>query len=306
MTQHDTKPEFRWPDDYVRLKGGLLVRPDCVEGFRELGWVSLDHLMISKDVHVVREVDSRDNCTVTIPTAGGPVDAYLKRHRIRSFRRWYIESRRHRSARSPGMSEAGAVQWCQQAGIPTMSIIAAGEKRLAKGWWSDSLFMSEAMTGHLPANEHWFPAARRFDPPDGFASDAETRRRVLRAVASTARRFHEANLFHYDFYLEHFFVDSTTNVARLIDLQRVERHTKGPLRWRALNKDLAQFLSSCQRYQLSPDEFEFWKRCYLNGHENVTELRSLDRMKFSAATGRLHVRRLRKWRRNLAPRKRAA
>ena len=77
MTQHDTKPEFRWPDDYVRLKGGLLVRPDCVEGFRELGWVSLDHLMISKDVHVVREVDSRDNCTVTIPTAGGPVDACL-------------------------------------------------------------------------------------------------------------------------------------------------------------------------------------------------------------------------------------
>lgn len=301
MTNANTEPCYRWPDDYVSLGRHMMVRPDCIDGFRELGWITLEQLMVARNVDVVRQLEARDNCKVSIPTNNGSIDGFLKRHRVRTVRHWFLEGRRHRAAKVPGMAEAGAVQWCQEAGVPTVSIIAAGTRPGRRRWCSDSLFMSEALHEHKPANEFWFPAEQRKSPPDGFATDINTRRKVLKSVATTARKFHEAGLFHFDFYLEHFFLNLPQDTtAKLIDLQRVERHARGPGRWRAMNKDLSRFLRSCQRYQLSSDEIQLWKRHYLDGSEDPSQIGAFDKLRFHAARGRVHLRNLKRRKRKRA------
>lgn len=292
----DKEPVYRWPDDYVALDGGrLLVRPDCVSGFRELGWTTLTGLMQATNVEVVRKLRARDNCKVSIPTDSGSVEGFLKRHRVRSLRRWFLESGRRRAARSPGLAEAGAVAWCQAAGVPTVNMVAAGGEKRGRRWQSDSLFMSEALVGCRPANEHWFAFEQRHAPPDGFASDTQTRRHVLRAVARTARLFHAAGLSHFDFYLDHFFVtDEIEPTAYLLDLQRVERHVNAPTRWRAINKDLGQFLSSSHRYRFSDQERSEWTQWYLGDDSGPQSLTIGNAVKFRMANGRLRLRRLRR------------
>ncbi len=287
---------YRWPDDYIALDNGrVLVRPDCVDGFRESGWETLAGLMQATNVEVIRSLTSRDNCKVQIPTANGSVVGYLKRHRVRSLRRWYLESGRRRAAQSPGMAEAGAVGWCQAAGVPTVNVIAAGHAKGNRSWQSDSFFISEELANCQPANNHWFQFEQRHSPPDGFASSLQTRHEVLQAVARTARRFHRAGLSHYDFYLEHFFVTPGPNpTAFLLDLQRVEHHPHAPTRWRAVNKDLGQFLSSCDRYGFSADERSEWSRWYFADESGPRGLTMGDSLRVHVANGRLQLRRFRR------------
>ncbi|MFK7820028.1 MAG: lipopolysaccharide kinase InaA family protein [Planctomycetaceae bacterium] len=288
------EPTYRWPQDYVPLDGGrVLVRPDCVAGFRELGWTSINDVMKASNVQIVRKLRARDNCTVEVRTDNGIARGYLKRHRVRSVRRWFLESGRRRASSSPGMAEAGAVGWCQEAGVPTVSIIAAGETSGTRSWQSDSFFISENLQGCMPANNHWFKFEQRHAPPDGFASDVQTRRAVLKAVADTAKRFHAAHLSHFDFYLDHFFVtDEPEPTAFLLDLQRVERHSHVATRWRAFNKDLGQFLASCERYRFSEAERSEWLSNYLDIEDG--DMNAVHSLRLKMATGRLQIRRFRR------------
>lgn len=287
------QPKFRWPDDYVAMDDGrMLVRRDCVEGFAELGWNTTADVMNATNVEVIRQLRGRDNCRVTVSSEGGSINGYMKRHRIRTMRRWLLENRRRRASRSPGMSEANAIGWCQQAGVPTVSVIAAGTQPMPRAWQDDSFFISEELQGCTPANDYWFRFDQRLNPPDGFASDVRTRATILRAVADTARKFHEAELSHFDFYLEHFFVTNGPNPrAFLVDLQRVEQHQHAATRWRALNKDLAQFFRSFERYRFSKAERDEWIRCYLNQPGDLTMTHSL---RIVLANGRLRMRQFRR------------
>lgn len=283
---------FRWPDDYVRLDNGrLLVRPDCVDGFRALGWTTLTDVMNASNVETVRQLSSRDNCRVRIPCGDRTVDGYLKRHRVRRLRRWFLERRMGRAGKTPGMSEANAVGWCAAAGVPTVSVIAAGEQPGCKRrHHSDSLFMSESLIGHVPANEFWFPHEMRLDPPSP-QSDPGLRRRVLQAVAATARRFHSAGLFHFDFYLDHFFVNpADPRTAYLLDLQRVEKRTLWARRFPALIKDLGQFQTSCRRYRLDEAERGVFEEGYVGGETPAV----IHKLSFRTAAARRRIRRLRR------------
>lgn len=293
-------PTFRWPDDYISLDGGqLLVRPDCADAFIRRGWDSLEAVMSAQDVEVVRRLDARDNCRVSLETTSGPTNGFLKRHKVRTLRRWYLEHGRYRAGCSPGMAEANAVGWCQQAGVPTMSILAAGE-RFLNTRQSDSFFLSEELSGCTAANEYWFPFELRHHPPAEFRSDADTRRSVLRAVATTARRLHAAGLVHLDFYLEHFLVDLDSGCACLVDLQRVERPRGVGAKWRAVTKDLGQFHGSCDRYQLSAEERLEWARWYLGTDAGPVEtIPAADALRLQAAALRWRMRRTRRkfWKR---------
>lgn len=245
-------PADRWPDDYCVLdEGRLFVRKDYQPVLCDRGWDRCAGVMQSLDCTVVRRVEERDNCLVELPNPrGGIVRAYLKRH-------W---TTRLHSALSPGLEEAAAVARCQGAGVKTMSIIAAGEQRNDDGT-VESFFMSEEIPGGLPADDFW---RRRMGPPGGSSlASAEHRLQLLECLADAARQFHQANLFHRDFYWCHFFVTERSPgrfAAHLIDLQRVLQPRR--FRWRWQLKDLAQFRFSVPEDQLSDDEVEFWFRRY--------------------------------------------
>jgi len=287
-----TARHYQWPDDYVPLDGGRFrVRPDCVSAFDTLGWRTFDDVMSATNLDVVRRLDARDNCVVELPVGTGMIVGYVKRHRVRSLRRRYLESGRDRAAESPGLAEANAAGWCQAAGVPALSIVAAGERLLGKRR-SDSFFISQELAGCVPANEHWFPFEQRAHPPSVFASDSKTRMAAIRSVARTTRRFHEANLFHADLYLGHFFVPSdATPTAYLVDLQRVQRLT-GVARTRALTKDLCQLHGSFNHYRLSRGERDEFLAGYVGNPDGTVSLSA--RIHMQAAAARWKLRRLRR------------
>jgi hypothetical protein len=227
----------RWPTDYVALdRGRIMVHPDYVGSFFARGWRTLDAVM-EADVSVVRRVGERDNCRLAI--GGRP--AYLKRH-------WEA----HASVRGtpPGRREADAVGWCAAAGVPSMTVIAAG----GEGRTTDrrSFFLSEEVAG-LPADDFW-----------NLNPDRTTRERAIVALAGAARRFHDAQLFHRDFYWCHFFIarEGGALAARLIDLQRVLRRPWIDFRWRV--KDLGQFWFSAPA-GVTDDDRAAWFEVYGGG-----------------------------------------
>jgi heptose I phosphotransferase len=236
----------RWPTDFVALdRGRLMVRPDAVAAFLDRGWRTLDAVMAA-EVDVVRRVGERDNCRIEL--GGRP--AFLKRH-------W--EPNGSRFVVPPGRQEADAVGWCVDAGVPTMSLIAAG----ADGERNDrkSFFLSEAVPSGIPADDVW-----KANP------DRRTRERITTALAETARRFHDAGLFHRDFYWCHFFLRPTAGgafVAHLIDLQRVLRRPFLSWRWRV--KDLGQFWYSAPS-DVTDDDREAWFSLYSGrGRRHATQ-----------------------------------
>lgn len=289
-----TQREWQWPGDYVSLDGGAMwVRPDCVTAFRRRGWTTLDAIMGSDQVHVMRTRSTRDNSVLTIETDGGQVQGYLKRQRVRTRSDWRRERGTHRAADTPGMAEAEAVRWCRAAGVPTMNIIAAGCRRNAQCQrQSDSFFLSENLSGCLPACDLWHD--------DRIT--AEARRRALAAMADTTRRLHAAGLFHYDLYLDHFFlpthqlaVPAAPVTAHLIDLQRLERLTSPLSAWRAEVKDLGQFYGSCQYHGVSAEERELWAQHYFgSGDRQDRAVGRANSAKLAAAQARWELRQLRR------------
>lgn len=283
---------WQWPDDYVALDhGALRVRPDCVDAFQQYGWTALDTVMNSDQVRVVRTRNARDNCIVNIDTDNGPVRGYLKRHRVRTPEDWRRERGVRRAADNPGMAEADAVRWCAAASVPTVNVIAAGFRRsLQNPRQSDSFFLSEDLSGCVPACELWHD--------DGFTTEA--RERAIVGIAAVTQRLHAAQLFHYDLYLDHFFVSrddlavpGSRVTAYLIDLQRVERLESPFAAWRAEVKDLGQFYGSCQHHGVSNRERELWARHYF-GSSTAPAVSGTESLTLTAAIARWEVRQLRR------------
>jgi hypothetical protein len=246
-----------WPDDYVPLDADRLrVRPDFVPVFHARGWTSAVAVLSDPRIKCWRRLPDRDNCVVELPRSTDErlVRAHCKRHRTR--RSWLS---RLLAIPSPGIAEANVVGRCQRLGIPTISIIAAGEVADSQNGPMRSFLMTQELQGAVPADDYWRSA---LGPPG--ASDPAARRRLLTAMARIASRLHRAGLFHRDFYWCHFLVHRDTAGrfrVHLIDLQRVAK--RRILRWRWLLKDLAQFVFSMPEANLSEAEKRFWFCSYL-------------------------------------------
>jgi heptose I phosphotransferase len=194
---------------------------------------------------------------MTVEQPGGPaIETFIKRHES--------PSRRRGAPRSPGLAEASAARACARAGVPTVRVIAAGEKRLADRGVVRSFFMSESVSGAQQADHFWLVHMGR---AGGCARQANRRRRMLQTMAETARRLHDAGFFHRDLYWCHFFIREPrpgTFTAHLIDLQRVIRPRLA--RWRYRLKDLAQFFFSAPEGRVTKAELRHWYRCYCGTH----------------------------------------
>lgn len=249
--------QAQWPNDYHILdKGGLRIHNEYVAEFARRGWNSVADIMATTDVDVIRQVANRDNCRLTLVKAdGSKVRVFLKRHREPTRPLW----RRllfWNGNGSAGIQEADQVGACQRAGVPTMTVIAAGEQSTRE--FRQSFFMSEEVAGGIPADDAWRGRCV------GANFDESTRRRFLDALAFTAQRLHAAHLYHRDFYWCHFLVREPSPgrfVAHLIDLQRVLPSRWDSWRW--LLKDLAQFRVAFPSNAHTETDVRYWFARYL-------------------------------------------
>ncbi len=128
-----------------------------------------------------------------------------------------------------------AIQRLHQAGVPTMTAVAYGER------------------GGNPAAQHSFIITEELAPTisledysaDWLQSPPEPplKRALIAEVAHMAGTMHRAGVNHRDFYICHFLLHTDNPVRAqdfrlsLIDLHRAQTRTQTPRRWR--NKDLA-------------------------------------------------------------------
>ena len=226
----------QYPDDYLLWdQGRLRVHPRYADHLLALGWSSVDAIMeAGAQLRLVRRRDHRECWSGRLGISDGgwgpqamEAEVFLKKHREPLG-----------IAGTPsGLHEADAVGWCQRAGVPTMEVLAAGSLRRADR--IDSFFLSLGVVQGVEADVGF---RQRFSG-EAREGDCAGRAAYLDALASTARAFHGAGLYHRDFYWNHFFVRPLANGgfrAHLIDLQRVLRRPAWSWRWRV--KDLAQFM----------------------------------------------------------------
>ena len=175
---------------------------------------------------ITRAVPGRFTARLELPGAPGEPSAvyFLKRYRRRNAAR------------------AAAHEWrllgeTEARGIPCPRRVALGERR---GLWGpvESLLVTAALPDATQAD--WWIRER-----------PARRAELLSAVAALARRFHQAGLYHQDFYLCHFFVREPAGGMELslIDFQRAGLH-RGRRRW--IVKDLAELLFSLRQEGYGP------------------------------------------------------
>lgn len=128
-----------------------------------------------------------------------------------------------------------AIQRLHQAGVPTMTAVAYGER------------------GGNPAARHSFIITEELAPTislEDYSADwlqnppePPLKRALIAEVAHMAGTMHRAGVNHRDFYICHFLLHTDNPVRAqdfrlsLIDLHRAQTRTQTPRRWR--NKDLA-------------------------------------------------------------------
>lgn len=128
-----------------------------------------------------------------------------------------------------------AIQRLHQAGVPTMTAVAYGER------------------GGNPAAQHSFIITEELAPTislEDYSADwlqnppePALKRALIAEVAHMAGTMHRAGVNHRDFYICHFLLHTDNPVRAqdfrlsLIDLHRAQTRTQTPRRWR--NKDLA-------------------------------------------------------------------
>ncbi|MGE6660546.1 lipopolysaccharide core heptose(I) kinase RfaP [Pseudomonas sp. NPDC077408] len=128
-----------------------------------------------------------------------------------------------------------AIQRLHEAGVPTMTAVAYGE-RGSNPATQHSFIITEELAPTVSLED--FAANWREQPPK-----PALKRALIAEVASMAGNMHRAGVNHRDFYICHFLLHTDKPVTAhdfrlsLIDLHRAQTRAQTPRRWR--NKDLA-------------------------------------------------------------------
>jgi hypothetical protein len=258
----------------VLLDGGRLrVNEAFLPALEAAGLTSLDAIMAFRAGESYRDVPGRLTVRAELADpAGVRIAVYIKRY---SCVPWKTRLARLLAPGEPdsfAMAEGKSIVRLQDAGIATMRIVAIGEEVSGRGLSERSCLITQEVPDAIQADMY---CEAEFGPAaPGRGTSAK--RRLIRAIADLARRFHGARFTHRDFYLCHILVRSkseqmgsdafsgrmekgshpisnerrgpekvpdTFSGLHLIDLQRVQCHRRGvPERW--VVKDLAALLFS--------------------------------------------------------------
>ena len=211
------------------------------------GLTGLEAVMRTADGQCLRVLSDRENWRLELESpdrlAGG---FYLKKHHVRTWTSRLRATFGAAVGESAGRTEAKNVGRLDARGIDVMRLVAYGES-LHRDGRLESFILTEELEGFEPLDDFLRRRFPRAAPGPRGPRDRQLLR-LIRQVASVARRLHGAGYNHRDFYCCHFFVREQSPgefEIRLIDLQRVERRRRFRRRW--LIKDIAQLAYSAPR-----------------------------------------------------------
>jgi heptose I phosphotransferase len=228
----------------VTLDGGrLLVNKAFLPALEAAGLTTFEAVMNLQGGEPYRVVPGRSTVRVELPDPkGGPSAVYVKRYTYAPCCAGLRRLLRLDPPRSFADRELRSMYRGIDAGISAMRWVAVGEERPGGGAAQRSCLVTEEISGGVQADEYCEAAFGADRSREALAR----KRRLIRAMAQLARRFHGAGLVHRDFYLCHILVrpvQGAEPALHLIDLARVERRPEGvPERW--VVKDLAALLFS--------------------------------------------------------------
>ena len=140
--------------------------------------------------------------------------------------------------------ELAGIRLLQQAGIPTVPLVAAGRLNDGRGF-----LITDDLKGFADADK-MVQGGMAFDP-------------LLVPTAELAAKLHVAGLHHRDLYLCHVFaaIDDGKVALRLMDAGRV-RYLPRLMRRRWLIKDVAQFIFSLRQVNVGDAVIKAWLSTY--------------------------------------------
>lgn len=215
----------------------------------------------------VREIASskqgRSVGKIESENAHGPLVVFLKRHYRLPW--WQRVLSLFVSDQSSAMQEWRNLCWAQSVGLCVPEPLAAGEQ-IGPGLRLQSFLAVRELTNMLPLHRA-IPLAWQTLPREKFEI---WKGKLLRELACVVRQLHQAQRFHKDLYLCHFYISaedlrSDADLHRrlyLIDLHRMRHHRWLTTRWRV--KDLAQLAFSMSVPGLEPADWQVFFRAYLD------------------------------------------
>ena len=239
--------------------GTLRIAPQYRQLLERARLDDFDALLRTTSGHLMRRLSDRENWRLDLPEDGGAVRrAYLKKHRSRSIATWMRRRFGIGPGRTAGRVEADFIERLHHDGVPTMNLIAFGE-RLATDGTLESLLLTEELAGYEQLDKFLdlrFAARTHESVPDLH--------RLIDRVAEVAGKFHQLGYNHRDFYTCHFFIREPAPgefQVCLIDLQRVQRRSRLRRRW--IVKDLAQLAYSAPADLIGPVQRALFLKRYL-------------------------------------------
>lgn len=204
------------------------------------------------DIKPWRTIPDRQNCTLDFADEQGRPG------------RWHVK--RYAAVRSPGPTpaerEVAGIRLLQQAGIPTVPLVAWGVLEDRRSF---------VIIDHLAD----------FGPGDKLLDAGAPFARLSDPSADLAAKLHGAGLHHRDLYLCHFFAhvpaDPIAEVElRLIDCARVKRLPRFLTRARWILKDLAQFWYSTLKH---PDITDAQRDTWLHRYAATAKVEDVERLR---------------------------
>ncbi len=232
--------------EWVALNGGqVYLEKRCQEPFQRVQLDSFEAFWSLQSAEVAREVGERQTSRIELLLSVEHRAFYLKRHGRPHWKEWVKPLLRLTWPVLGAIPEWEAIAQFEKAGVPTMRGVACG-------WQGGrSFLLTESLEGYTRA-DHWLEQAK----------SREQRNKLVVQVAAIVARMHLNGLHHQDLYLCHLLLkwgaDRNACDTRLIDLGRVRKHGRLPLRWRI--KDLAQLYYSCRGLLSAVEMLRFWRR----------------------------------------------
>lgn len=244
-------------------------------------WTSFDAIWAeTADAAVAKNVRTdRVTLRFTLKDGGTERAFYIKRHGRSSLKEYIKPLLRLTWPILGARNEWQAIWEFQKAGIPTMTPVALGESG------ANSFLITEAIENCIKLSD--LGKALANDRAQHSSSEIpaighESRHRLIRRVAKTAKTMHDAGLHHQDFYLGHLLFSPADESLFVIDLGRVHKQIPLSLRW--IVKDLAQLNFSAAQVTSATEQLRFL-RDYLGRSLTSSDLGLIRRIQ--SKTGRI-------------------
>ena len=157
-------------------------------------------------------------------------------------------------------NEWEAIEHLHRHGVDTMTAVAYGYRGVAP-LWTESFLITEELKNCISLEDVFLKGVWKI-------LTVSERKDLVRLLAETVKKMHEAGVNHRDCYLCHFLWNREENRLYIIDLHRSQIRTHVPHRW--LLKDIASLYFSAMSQDVPSTYLLRFSRFY--GEETLKDL----------------------------------